>query len=78
MSDSKLKITMHKIIRYAAIALIALLTSCDGFLTVDEKGKATIPSFLSDPRGLHAGLLGQQQLRVQRCRRPHHAEFRIL
>lgn len=24
------------------------------------------------------GLLGQQQLRVQRCRRPHHAEFRIL
>lgn len=49
---------MHKIIRYAAIALIALLASCDGFLTVDEKGKATIPSFLSDPRGLHAGLVG--------------------
>ena len=38
--------------------MVTLLTSCDGFLTVDEKGKATIPSFLSDPRGLRAGLLG--------------------
>lgn len=35
-----------------------LLTSCDGFLTVNEKGKSTIPSFLSDPSGLRAGLLG--------------------
>ena len=49
---------MKKTIIYVALALVTLLTSCDGFLTVDEKGKATIPSFLSDPRGLRAGLLG--------------------
>lgn len=34
------------------------LTSCDDFLTVEQKGRATIPSFLSDPNGLHAGLVG--------------------
>ncbi len=49
---------MKKTVIYAVLALATLLTSCDGFLTVDEKGKATIPSFLSDPRGLRAGLLG--------------------
>ncbi len=49
---------MQKFIKYSAIALAALLSSCDDFLTVEEKGKATIPSFLSDPRGLHAGLVG--------------------
>ena len=49
---------MKKSILYIALALVTVLTSCDGFLTVEEKGKATIPSFLSDPRGLQAGLLG--------------------
>ncbi len=28
------------------------------FLEVEEKGKTTIPSFLSDPDGLNAGLVG--------------------
>lgn len=32
--------------------------SCSDFLEVDVKGKATIPSFLSDPQGLNAGLVG--------------------
>lgn len=32
--------------------------SCSDFLEVDVKGKATIPSFLGDPQGLHAGLVG--------------------
>ena len=33
-------------------------TSCTKFLEVDVKGKATIPSFLSDPQGLNAALVG--------------------
>ena len=33
-------------------------TACSDFLEVDVKGKATIPSFLSDPQGLYAGLVG--------------------
>lgn len=49
---------MKKTIIYVALAVVTLLTSCDGFLTVNEKGKSTIPSFLSDPSGLRAGLLG--------------------
>lgn len=49
---------MRKSIQYFALVLVTLLTSCDGFLTVEEKGRATIPSFLSDPRGLNAGLVG--------------------
>jgi tetratricopeptide (TPR) repeat protein len=50
---------MKKTFIYCAIALMmASLTACNDFLTVDQKGKATIPSFLSDPRGLNAGLIG--------------------
>jgi len=37
---------------------MATLSSCDDFLTVEEKGKATIPDFLSDTSGLNAGLNG--------------------
>ena len=36
----------------------ATLASCSDFLEVDVKGKATIPTFLSDPQGLYAGLVG--------------------
>lgn len=36
----------------------SLLQSCDSFLEVEERGRATIPSFLSDPNGLKAGLTG--------------------
>lgn len=44
---------------YGVLALgAAFLTSCDDFLTVEQTGRATIPSFLSDPRGLRAGLVG--------------------
>ena len=35
-----------------------VLTGCSDFLEVDVKGKATIPSFLSDPQGLHAAMVG--------------------
>ena len=50
---------MKKTFIYCAIALImASLTACNDFLTVEQKGKTTIPSFLSDPRGLNAGLVG--------------------
>ena len=38
--------------------LAAGLTACSDFLEVDVKGKATIPSFLSDPQGLNAALVG--------------------
>lgn len=34
------------------------LASCSNFLEVEDKGKATIPSFLSDPDGLYAALVG--------------------
>lgn len=40
------------------LGLAASLASCSDFLEVDVKGKATIPSFLSDPQGLNAGLVG--------------------
>ena len=41
------------------LALVGILASgCTDFLTVEQKGKATIPAFLSDPRGLQAGLTG--------------------
>lgn len=44
---------------FGALAAVALLlTSCSDFLEVDVKGKATIPTFLSDPQGLRAGLVG--------------------
>ena len=34
------------------------LVACSDFLEVDVKGKATIPTFLGDPQGLNAGLVG--------------------
>lgn len=40
------------------LGLAVGLTACSDFLEVDVKGKATIPSFLSDPQGLNAGLVG--------------------
>ena len=43
---------------YSCLSLSACLTACSDFLEVDVKGKATIPSFLGDPQGLHAGLVG--------------------
>ena len=38
--------------------IMQLTSSCSNFLEVEEKGKTTIPSFLSDPDGLNAGLIG--------------------
>lgn len=38
--------------------MLLAFSSCSDFLTVDEKGRATIPSFLGDPSGLKAGLVG--------------------
>lgn len=35
-----------------------LMTGCQDFLTVEQKGKTTIPVFLSYPAGLEAGLVG--------------------
>ncbi len=53
---------MKKFFIYTAIALcLATLTACNDFLTVEQKGKNTIPGFLSDPRGLHSGLVGAYQ-----------------
>lgn len=54
---------MKKLILYTAVAIsaITMMTSCNDFLEVQEKGRTTIPSFLSDPRGLHAGLVGAYQ-----------------
>lgn len=49
----------RNIMKYSLLALLMLpLTGCSDFLTVEQKGKTTIPSFLSDPRGLQAGLIG--------------------
>ena len=59
MSDSnKTKRIMKS--RYTIISIMLALTasSCSSFLEVEEKGKATIPSFLSDPNGLNAALAG--------------------
>ncbi|MBR5350604.1 MAG: RagB/SusD family nutrient uptake outer membrane protein, partial [Prevotella sp.] len=39
-------------------AVATVLTGCSDFLEVDVKGKATIPTFLSDPQGLRAALVG--------------------
>lgn len=53
---------MKKTFLYTALALcLTVLTACNDFLTVEQKGKTTIPSFLSDPRGLHSGLVGAYQ-----------------
>ena len=46
------------ILSYSSLSLLVCLTACSDFLEVDVKGKATIPSFLSDPQGLYAGLVG--------------------
>ena len=43
---------------WIVLGLAVSLTACSDFLEVDVKGKATIPSFLSDPQGLKAGLTG--------------------
>ena len=49
----------RNIMKYSLLVLLMLpLTGCSDFLTVEQKGKTTIPSFLSDPRGLQAGLIG--------------------
>lgn len=50
---------MNRNIKLSLLALAAvLLSSCSDFLSVDQKGRATIPSFLGDPSGLKAGLVG--------------------
>lgn len=47
------------IIQYSLLAFLTIaLTGCSDFLSVEQKGRTTIPSFLSDPRGLQAGLVG--------------------
>ncbi len=43
--------------------IMQLAGSCSNFLEVEEKGKTTIPSFLSDPDGLNAGLVGAHIIR---------------
>lgn len=49
----------HPLILTAAACLSMLTsTSCQDFLTVEQKGKTTIPVFLSYPEGLQAGLVG--------------------
>lgn len=47
---------ISRILLMAAIA--SGLSSCQDFLTVEEKGKVVIPSFLSSPDGLNAALTG--------------------
>lgn len=50
---------MKRNIKLTILALAAiLLSSCSDFLSVEQKGRATIPSFLGDPSGLKAGLVG--------------------
>lgn len=43
---------------FIIFSLLFSVSACSDFLEVDVKGKATIPTFLSDPQGLHAGLVG--------------------
>lgn len=40
------------------LLLLMTFCGCSDFLEVEVKGRATIPSFLSDPNGLRAGLVG--------------------
>lgn len=49
---------MKKTIYLLALAASLSLTACSDFLTVEEKGKVTIPTALSDPRSLQAALMG--------------------
>lgn len=59
-----MKEKIQRIIRSFVCQLLPIIggglvgVSCSDFLEVDVKGKATIPSFLSDPQGLYAGLVG--------------------
>ena len=47
------------IIKYGCWALLAFVVSgCNDFLNVEQKGRTTIPAFLSNPGGLKAGLAG--------------------
>ena len=48
----------------ALCIIMQLVSSCTNFLEVEEKGKTTIPSFLSDPDGLNAGLVEQFETTV--------------
>lgn len=50
----------HNLTQLVLVSLIGLLSasSCQEFLTVEQKGKTTIPVFLSYPEGLNAGLVG--------------------
>ena len=41
----------------ALCIIMQLVSSCTNFLEVEEKGKTTIPSFLSDPDGLNLLLM---------------------
>ena len=60
-SDIELEVMKAKIKNiFLCISLAASvgIAACSNFLEVEVKGKATIPSFLSDPQGLYAGLVG--------------------
>ena len=48
----------HNALFFIICSLLFSVSACSDFLEVDVKGKATIPSFLSDPQGLNAGLVG--------------------
>ena len=56
-NDKKMK-TIKNIYVLLLFAGAATLTGCSDFLEVDVKGKATIPTFLSDPQGLRAAMVG--------------------
>ena len=59
LSKLIMKMKIVKNIHFLLLGSVALvLTGCSDFLEVDVKGKATIPSFLSDPQGLHAAMVG--------------------
>ncbi len=54
-----MKMKKTKYIHFLLLCSVAsMLTGCSDFLEVDVKGKATIPTFLSDPQGLHAAMVG--------------------
>lgn len=49
----------HTILKSVALAAcLGLTCACQDFLTVEQKGRTTIPVFLSYPEGLNAGLVG--------------------
>ena len=58
--EEKILLRIRKLI-YVFLPIVGggwMGTACSDFLEVDVKGKATIPTFLSDPQGLYAGLVG--------------------